>query len=245
MEEKQIIVGRNPVNEALRAGRTINKIYLARNARSSVNDVIITMARERHIPVQHVDKIFLDRLAPNTVHQGVAAQSSPYAYTELEDLLKNIHNTDPLLVLLDEVTDPHNLGAIIRSADAAGAHGVIIPNRRAAAVTETVVKASAGAVEFMPIARVSNIVRSIEFLQKEGLWVAGADMGAEQLVWNAPLSGPLAIVVGGEDKGLGRLVREKCDFLVKFPMAGQINSLNASVAAALVLFEAMRQRSKA
>lgn len=240
----QIVMGRNPVYEALRAGRTINKIYLARGAKSAVASGIIKLAREKHVPVQNVERQFLDRMAPGAAHQGVIAQVAPYAYAELGDILDGIKNTEPLLVLLDEVTDPHNLGAVIRSADAAGAHGVIIPRRRAAAVTPAVVKSSAGAVEFVPVARVGNMVQTIEQLKKQGIWVVGAHHGASQLVWDAPMSGPLAIVIGGEDKGLGRLVREKCDLLVKLPMAGRVNSLNASVAAALVLFEAVRQRSR-
>jgi len=241
---EHIVIGRNPVCEALRADRTINKIYLARDMKSAATADILNLAREKQVPVQNVDKQFLEHMAPGVVHQGVIAQVAPYAYVELEDLLDGIKDADPLLVLLDEVTDPHNLGAIIRSADAAGAHGVIIPKRRAAAVTPVVVKSSAGAVEFVPIARVGNLVRTIEWLQEHGIWVVGAHHNATQLVWDAPLSGPLAIVIGGEDKGLGRLVREKCDMLVKLPMAGRVNSLNASVAAALVLFDVVRQRSR-
>lgn len=241
---EQIIIGRNPVCEALRAGRTINKIYLARGMKTAVAADIIKLAREKQVPVQNVDKQFLDRMASGSVHQGAIAQVAPYAYVELEDMLYAIKDDDPLLVLLDEVTDPHNLGAVIRSADAAGAHGVIIPKRRAAAVTPVVAKSSAGAVEFVPVARVANLVRTIELLKERGIWVVGAHPDAAQLVWDAPLSGPLAIAIGGEDKGLGRLVREKCDLLIKLPMAGRVNSLNASVAAALVLFEAVRQRSR-
>jgi len=241
---EQIVIGRNPVCEALRAGRAINKIYLARGMKSAATADIVNLARGKQVPVQNVDKQFLDRMAPGTVHQGVIAQAAPYAYVELEDILAAVKDADPLLVLLDEVTDPHNLGAVIRSADAAGAHGVIIPRRRAAAVTPVVVKSSAGAVEFLPVARVGNIARTIELLKERGIWVVGAHPDAPQLVWDAPLTGPLAIVIGGEDKGLGRLVREKCDMLVKLPMAGRVNSLNASVAAALVLFDAVRQRSR-
>ncbi len=241
---EQIVIGRNPVCEALRADRTINKIYLARGMKSAVTADISNLAREKQVPVQNVDKQFLDRMAPGMVHQGVIAQVAPYAYVELEDMLDGIKDDDPLLVLLDEVTDPHNLGAIIRSADAAGAHGVIIPRRRASAVTPVVVKSSAGAVEFVPVARVGNMARTIELLKERGIWVVGAHPDAPQLVWDASLSGPLAIVIGGEDKGLGRLVREKCDLLVKLPMAGRVNSLNASVAAALVLFDVVRQRSR-
>ena len=241
---EHIVIGYNPVCEALRAGRTINKIYLARSMKTAATTDIIRLAREKQVPVQNVDKHFLDHMASGSVHQGVIAQVAPYAYVELEDMLDVIKDEHPLLVLLDEVTDPHNLGAVIRTADAAGAHGVIIPKRRAAAVTPVVVKSSAGAVEFVPVARVVNLVRTIELLKERGIWVVGAHPDAVQLVWDAPLSGPLAIVIGGEDKGLGRLVREKCDLLIKLPMAGRVNSLIASVAAALVLFDAVRQRSR-
>jgi len=242
-DRELIITGLNPVCEALRSGRTINKIYLARSKGSATIGLIIKLAKEKRVPVHRVDKVFLDRLAPGETHQGVVAQSVPYTYAKLEDLLDSIQGTEPLLVLLDEVTDPHNLGAVIRSAEAAGAHGVIIPNRRAAAIPPAVVKASAGAAEFMPVARVGNIVQTIELLKKKGLWVVGADPGAGQSVWEAPLTGALAIVIGGEDKGLGRLVREKCDLLIRFPMLGRVNSLNTSVAAALVLFDVVRRRS--
>jgi 23S rRNA (guanosine2251-2'-O)-methyltransferase len=241
---EEIIAGRNPVCEALRAGRPVNKIFIARGAKSAVTAEITGLARQKRVPVQNVDKSFLDRLAPGAVHQGVIARVAPYQYADLDDILAKAGDADPLLVLLDEVTDPHNLGAVIRSADAAGAHGVIIPRHRAAAVTPAAVKASAGAVEYLPVARVGNLARTIDRLKESGLWVVGADASARQVIWEAPLDGPLAVVVGGEDKGLGRLVREKCDLLVKLPMAGRVNSLNASVAAALVLFEAVRQRSR-
>lgn len=240
----EVVVGRNPVCEALRAGRPINKIYIAQGLKSTTVAEIMGLAKERQIPLQKVDNYFLERMAPGSVHQGIIAQAAPYAYAELEDILAKAKNVDPMLVLLDEVTDPHNLGAIIRSADAAGAHGVVIPRRRSAAVTQTVVKASAGAVEYMPVTRVGNMVRTIDLLKNNGLWVVGAHQEADQLIWDAPIDGPLAIVVGGEDKGLGRLVREKCDLLVKLPMSGRVNSLNASVAAALVLFEVVRQRNR-
>lgn len=240
---EELIVGRNPVCEALKAGRPMHKVYLVRGLKPATVTEITGLARGQRVPVQTVDRSYLDRLAPNTVHQGIAAQVAPYTYTELDDLLATAGET-PLLILLDEVTDPHNLGAIIRSADAAGAHGVILPQRRAAGITPVVVKAAAGAIEFVPVARVVNLVATIELLKKRGLWVVGADASAPQVIWDAPLDGPLALVVGGEDKGLGRLIKEKCDLLVKLPMAGGVSSLNASVAAALLMFEAVRQRSR-
>ncbi|KJS11624.1 MAG: RNA methyltransferase [Peptococcaceae bacterium BRH_c8a] len=241
---EDIIAGRNPVCEALRAGRPINKIYLARNLKPATFAEVSGLAREKQVPVQKVEKQLLDRMAEGALHQGIIASVAPYEYADLDDILAQLGEQVPLLVLLDGINDPHNLGAIIRSADAAGAHGVIIPRRRAASVTSVVARASAGAVEFVPVARVTNIAVTIDMLKERGFWVAGADLAAEQLLWDAPLDGPLAVVVGGEDKGISRLVREKCDLLVRLPMAGRVNSLNASVAAALVLFEAMRQRNK-
>lgn len=241
---EDILAGRNPVVEALRAGRPINKIYVAKNLKPSTAAEVTALAREKRVPVQRVDKQVLDRLAAGALHQGIIAGVAPYDYADLDDILAAAGDADPLLVLLDGINDPHNLGAIIRSTDAAGAHGVIIPGRRSAAVTPVVARASAGAVEFVPVARVGNLAATIDRLKERGIWVAGADPAAEQLVWDAPLDGPLAVVVGGEDKGISRLVREKCDLLVRLPMAGKVNSLNASVAAALVLFEAARRRNR-
>ncbi len=241
---EEIITGRNPVCEALRAGRPLNKIYIYYGLKPATMAEVAGMAREKRVPVQKVERHVLDRMAPGVVHQGIVASVSPYRYAGLGDILDAARDTDPLLVLLDGIQDPHNLGAIIRSADAAGAHGVIIPRRRSAAVTQAVVKASAGAVEFVPVARVGNLATTIEMLKERGIWVVGADPAAEQVIWNASMEGPLAVVVGGEGKGISRLIREKCDLLVRLPMAGRVNSLNASVAAALVLFEAVRQRSR-
>jgi len=241
---EEIIAGRNPVCEALRAGRPINKIYLARNLKPATAAEVSGLARESRVPVQRVEKQLLDRMAEGALHQGIVASVAPYQYADLDDILARLGARDPLLVLLDGINDPHNLGAIIRSADAAGAHGVVIPSRRAASVTPVVARASAGAVEFVPVARVTNMAVTMDMLKGRGIWVAGADPAADQLFWDAPLDGPLAVVVGGEDKGISRLVREKCDHLVRLPMAGRVNSLNASVAAALVLFEAARQRSQ-
>lgn len=241
---EEIIAGRNPVCEALRAGRPINKIYLARNLKPATAAELCGLARESRVPVQKVEKHLLDRMAEGALHQGIIASVAPYAYADLDDILAGLKEQEPLLVLLDGINDPHNLGAIIRSAGAAGAHGVVIPSRRAASVTPVAARASAGAVEYVPVARVTNIAVTIELLKERGIWVAGADPAAKQLFWDAPLDGPLAVVVGGEDRGISRLVREKCDILVRLPMAGRVNSLNASVAAALVLFEAVRQRNK-
>src|SRR5690606_23729021 len=176
--------------------------------------------------------------------QGVVAVAAPRAYVSLEDILQRAadQGEPPLILLLDEVQDPHNLGSLLRSADGAGAHGVVVPKRRSAGLTMTVARTSAGAVEYVPVAQVPNLVQAVRTLQERGLWVVGADMAGEQTLWEADLTGPMAVVVGGEDKGLGRLVRESCDLLVRIPMRGRVNSLNAGVAGALVLFEIARQR---
>lgn len=203
------------------------------------------MARKENIPVQRVDRQRLDKFAPETAHQGVVALAAAREYVEVEDILKAVQPGEaPLLMLLDEIHDPHNLGAILRTAEAAGVHGVIIPRRRSAPLTQTVARSSAGAVEYVPVARVANLAMTMEDLKKKGLWIAGADAGGRELYWDARLDGPLALVIGGEDKGLGRLVKERCDMLVRFPMYGRINSLNASVAAALFAYEVLRQRRK-
>ena len=241
---EEIIGGRNPVCEALRAGRPVNKIYISQSLKPTAAAEIAGLARERRVPVQRVDKPALDRLAAGAAHQGIIASVSPYAYADLDHILAGVRDEAPLLVLLDGINDPHNLGAIIRSADASGAHGVVIPRRRSAAVTSVVAKASAGAVEFVPVARVGNLAATIDKLKERDLWVVGADPSAKQLLWDAPLDGPLAVVVGGEGRGISRLVREKCDLLVRLPMAGRVNSLNVSVAAATVMFEAARRKSR-
>jgi len=207
---------------------------------------IFAQARENGILVQKVDKHSLNKFVPETAHQGVVALVAPKAYVAVEDIIEAVRSgEEPFLLLLDEISDPHNLGAILRTADAAGAHGVIIPRRRSAPLTPTVAKSSAGAIEHVPVARVANIAQTIDTLKKRGIWLVGADPGGRELLWDVRLDGPLALVIGGEDKGLGRLVRERCDILVRLPMLGQVNSLNASVAAALLAYEVVRQRRKA
>lgn len=239
-----VLAGRNPVREALVAGRPLERLLVAQGAGGPALAEILRLAAERGIAVQTVDRRRLDRLAEGHVHQGVVAVAAPRAYVPLDEVLRRAEKggEPPLLLLLDEVQDPHNLGSLLRSADGAGAHGVVVPKRRSAGLTMTVARTSAGAVEHVPVAQVSNLVQTIRTLQERGLWVVGADMAAEQDLWDADLTGPLAVVIGGEDKGLGRLVRESCDFLVRIPMRGRVNSLNAGVAGALVLFEIARQR---
>lgn len=242
--DNDIIAGRNQVREALAAGRPVERLFIAKGVAGSAIAEIVSLARKRDITIQFDDRRRLDRLAEGLVHQGVVAVAAPVGYVDVADLLARAEarGEDPLLVVLDQVQDPHNLGSLLRSADGAGAHGIIVPKRRSAGLTMTVARTSAGAVEHVPVAQVSNVVQALSDLKRRGLWIAGADIDAEQDLWEADLTGPLAIVIGGEDKGIGRLVRGTCDFLVRIPMRGRINSLNASVAGALLLFETFRQR---
>jgi 23S rRNA (guanosine2251-2'-O)-methyltransferase len=203
------------------------------------------MARARGIPVQEVTRERIDQLAAGLNHQGILAWGAARDYVELDELVSvaRASSEEPLIVLLDGLEDPHNLGSILRSADAAGVHGVVIPKHRAVGLTSAVARTTAGAVEHLPVARVTNLVRAIEELKSAGLWVVGADQDAQEVYYSARLTGPLAMVIGGEGKGLSRLVRESCDFLVRLPMQGKVNSLNAGVAAALLMYEVRRQRT--
>lgn len=238
------LVGRNPVIEALRAGRPINKLLLAKNASPASLKEILALAKEQNVFIQYVDKKQLDLLTGGEVHQGVVAQAAAKEYADWEDVLSEVaqKGETPLFLLLDGVEDPHNLGAILRTADAAGVHCVIIPKQRAVPLTSGVAKASAGAIEYIPVARVTNIAQTIDSLKKKGFWIFGTDQDAEKDYFNADLKGPLVVVLGSEGKGLGKLVREKCDFLLKIPMQGKINSLNVSIAASVILYEIVRQR---
>lgn len=241
-----IIFGRNPVIEAMKSGREIEKLLILKNGEGSIKK-IEGMAKDLKIPIQYVEKQALDRLTAGPTgtgnHQGVVAHTSSYHYHEVEDLLSAAADKGeaPFLILLDSLEDPHNLGAILRTADGAGAHGVIIQKRRAVGLTDVVAKASAGAVEYVPVAKVANLVETIKKLQSAGLWIAASEMDG-QVYDKANLTGPLALVVGGEGRGVSRLVRESCDFLVSIPMEGKISSLNASNAAAVLMYEVHRQR---
>lgn len=241
-----IIYGRNTVIEALKSKREIEKLLLLKNGEGSIKK-IEGMAKDRKIPIQYVDKTALDRvtdeLKSDGSHQGVVAYTSAYKYKEVEDLLSIASNKEesPFLIILDGIEDPHNLGAILRTADGAGAHGVIIPKRRAVGLTDTVAKSSAGAIEYIPVAKVSNISQTIEQLKEAGLWIAACDMDG-QTYYQADLTGPIALVIGSEGKGISRLVREKCDFILSIPMEGRISSLNASNAAAVLMYEIHKQR---
>lgn len=233
--ENNLLVGRNPIREALRAGRDIEKLLVARGELIGSAREIVAMAKDAKIVVQEVDRVRLDQMAPN--HQGLIAVASAYSYKTVDDMLAlaKERGEAPLLVILDGVTDPHNLGAIIRSAECAGAHGVIIPERRAVGLTPAAVKASAGAVEYLPVAREVNLTRTIERLKKEGVWVYGTAMNGEDYR-KVDFSGAAAIVIGSEGEGISRLVEESCDKVVSLPMKGHIDSLNASVAAGILLY---------
>lgn len=243
MEDK--IFGTNPVIEAMTAGREIDKILLQDGARHSRLSKIAAMAKERGIIYRFVNKKKLDELSEGGNHQGVLAYAAAHSYAELDDILSYAHERGeaPFVVIAENLSDPHNLGSIIRTANAAGAHGVIIPKNRSVGLTGTVAKVSAGAVEYTRVARVSNIASTLEKLKKEGLWIAGTALEGSTMHYEADLTGALAVVIGAEGTGLSRLVREKCDFLVKIPMLGQTESLNASVAAGVLLYEAVRQRT--
>ena len=239
-----IIAGRNAVREALLSGRAIDSVLIAKGERTGSLVPIIKLAKEKGIPIRDAAPAKLDALCPGGRHQGVCAYTAAHEYSEIEDIfrLAESRGEPPFIILADGLNDPHNLGAVLRSAEAAGAHGVIIPKRRAAGLTWTVGKASAGALEYVPVARTSNLSQCIDELKKRGVWVYAADMDGEQ--WCAPsLRGAVALVIGGEDTGVGRLVREKCDGVLSLPMAGRINSLNASCACAVLLYEIARQRA--
>jgi len=238
------VYGRNPVLESLKSGRTANKLLVARGAATGSVREILALAREKKIPIQEVERKNLDLAVDNANHQGVLLYLAAKDYVELENILEVAaeKGEPPFVLVLDEVGDPHNLGALLRTADAAGVHGVIIPKRRAVGLTGAVAKAAAGAIEFMPVARVANINQALDKLKKAGCWVVGADMSGSDYPYTTDLRGALALVIGGEHKGLGRLVGENCDVVVKLPMLGQVSSLNAAVAGSILMFEAVRQR---
>jgi 23S rRNA (guanosine2251-2'-O)-methyltransferase len=242
---EELIVGRNSVREALKSGRPINKILLARGERHGSILEIVAMARECGLLVQEVEMAKLAGLAGGVRHQGVVAFTSPVAYVEVETILAAAYrkNEPPLLVLLDELEDPHNVGAILRTADATGVHGVLLPQRRSCPLSAAVAKTSAGAVEYVPVARIGNITQTIDKLKKQGLWIMGADADGDRDYFAMDLTGPLVIIIGNEGKGMGRLVKEHCDYIVRIPMRGKITSLNASVACSLLLYEVLRQRT--
>ena len=243
-EADGLIEGRNAVTEALRAGTPIDKVYIARGETDRTLARITAAAKEAGIVVADTDRHKLDAMSRTHAHQGVIAVAAVREYASVEDILRSAEEKGekPLIVVCDELSDPHNLGAVIRTAECAGAHGVIIPKRRSAGLTAVVAKTSAGAVSYLPVARVSNIPALLKDLQKQGVWVFGTAAEGNTTLYDADLKGPAAIVIGSEGTGMSRLVAENCDFLVSIPMKGKISSLNASAAAAILLYEAVRQR---
>lgn len=240
----EMIAGKNPVLEALRAGREINKLWIAEGVKKTGVQELMDLAKEQGVLVQFVPKQKIDKLAEN--HQGIVASVAAYDYAQLDDLFDaaKAKNEDPFFLILDELEDPHNLGSIMRTADAIGAHGIIIPKRRAVGLTAVVAKASTGAIEHVPVVRVTNLAQTVDELKERGVWIAGTDAkgSADYRKMDATL--PLALIIGSEGKGMSRLLKDKCDFLYHLPMVGHVTSLNASVAAALLMYEVYRKRQE-
>ncbi|TCS69154.1 23S rRNA (guanosine2251-2'-O)-methyltransferase [Effusibacillus lacus] len=243
-ENIEQIEGRHPVLEALKSGRELNKILMAEGVEGGSANEILARAKERGVVVQRVPKAKLDTISVTRNHQGVLAYLAAKDYVDLEVILEAADRSPRpgLIVVLDEIEDPHNLGSILRTADGAGAHGVIIPKRRAVPLTAVVAKASAGAIEHVPVARVTNISQTLEGLKKAGYWVIGTDVGAAAMYHQVDMTGPVVLVIGNEGKGLGEVVKKRCDHLIRLPMIGHVQSLNAGVAAGILLYEAVRQR---
>lgn len=242
---EETIEGRNPVTEALVSGTEIDKIYLSKSANTASLSKLLRLAKERNVPISYADSKKIETMSTSGNCQGVVAVISEVKYSTVDDILSDADKSGepPFVIIADEITDPHNLGAIIRSAAAVGAHGVIIPTHRSAGVNSVVSKTSAGAVSHIKIAKVNNIAKTIEDLQKKGLWIYGAAAEGEKTIYEENLKGACALVVGSEGKGIGRLIKEKCDFLLRIPMKSEIESLNASVAAAIFMYEIRRQRN--
>ena len=241
--ENLVIEGRNAVIEAFRSGKTIDKVYVLDGCQDGPIRTVIREAKKHDTIINFVTKERLDQLSETKKHQGVVAHAAAYEYATVEDMLELARKkgVDPFLILLDNIEDPHNLGAIIRTANLAGAHGVIIPKRRAVGLTATVAKTSAGALNYTPVAKVTNLAKTMEEKKEQGLWFVCADMGGE-VMYRMNLKGPIGLVVGNEGEGVGRLVKEKCDYIASIPMKGDIDSLNASVAAGVLAYEIVRQR---
>ena len=239
-----LIEGRNAVTEALRSGRPIDRVFIAEGDTGNALSRLAGMAREAGAVVKTADRRKLDAMSESGAHQGIIAYAAAHDYATVDEILTvaEERGEPPLIVVCDEIADPHNLGAIIRSAECAGAHGVIIPKRRNVGLTAVVGKTSAGALEYMKVARVANLTSTLEALKKQGIWVFGTSADGDRLIYDGDLKGPAAIVIGSEGFGMSRLVEEACDFKVRIPMKGSVNSLNASAAAAILLYEAVRQR---
>jgi len=242
--EEFTIEGRNAVIEAFRSGKTIDKLFILDGCQDGPIMTIKREAQKQNVMIKFVAKERLDQMSETGHHQGVVAQAAAYEYAEVEDILKIAEDKGeaPFVILLDNIEDPHNLGAIIRTANLAGAHGVIIPKNRAVGLTAVVARTSAGALNYTPVAKVTNLVKTMEDLKKKGLWFACADMDGE-LMYKANLTGPIGLIIGSEGTGVGKLIKEKCDYVVSIPMKGNIDSLNASVAAGVLAYEIVRQRS--
>lgn len=238
------VEGRNAVIELLNSNRDINKIYIQNGEKHGSINKIISIAKEKKIIINKVDKIKMDAISETKRHQGVIAIVAPYNYSAVDDIIEYAHskNEEPFILILDGIEDVHNLGSIIRTAETAGVHGIIIPKRRAASVNATVAKTSAGAIEYMKIARVNNLNDTIKKLKEEGLWIIGTEMNAKTKYYNQDLKGPIAIVIGNEGTGISNLVKKNCDILINIPMKGKINSLNASVSTGIILYETLKQR---
>lgn len=239
-----LIIGRNCVSEAIKSGREIDSIFVSRGNKTGTVSAILAKAHQNNIPIKEVDSKKLDYMCGGAVHQGIIARTAVKEYSSIEDIfsLAEERNEPPFIVILDEIEDPHNLGAIIRTGECAGIHGIIIPKRHSSGLTFTVNKASAGAIEYIPIVRVTNIVSVIKELKEKGVWIYAADMDGEN-IYSSDLTGSIAVVLGSEGKGISRLVKENCDKIISLPMKGKINSLNVSVAAGIIMYEISKQRS--
>jgi len=245
-EREDIVIGRNAVIEALKGDRTIETLYIANTKLEGSINIIVGLAKEKRVLIKEVDKRKLDSMCDGATHQGVIAKVTPYKYSEVSDILALAEERGeaPFIVILDEVEDPHNLGSIVRTAELFGVHGIIIPKRRSASVSATVYKSSVGAIEHVKIAKVTNLNVTIEDLKQKGIWVYGADIRAEEYSYQVDFSGPCAVIIGNEGRGISKLTVQKCDKLIKIPMVGKINSLNASVAGGIIMYEVLKGRLK-
>ncbi len=249
MQEKEVyndqVEGRNSVLELLESKKAINKIFITKGEKHGSIFKIIAKAKENKVMIVEKEKRKMDEMAQTANYQGVIAIVPPFEYCEISDIIQEAKNKeeDPFVLILDEIEDPHNLGSIIRTAETAGVHGIIIPKRRAANVNSTVSKVSAGAVQYMKIARVTNLSDAIEQLKKEGIWICGTDVNTQKYYYEQDLTGPIGVIIGNEGKGIGQKIKNNCDFLVKIPMKGKISSLNASVSTGIILYEIVKQRN--
>ncbi|PYZ91837.1 23S rRNA (guanosine(2251)-2'-O)-methyltransferase RlmB [Salipaludibacillus keqinensis] len=243
-EKEDFLIGKNPIIEALKGNHPINKIWVAEGSQKGQMNQIIDLSKQKKILVQTVPKKKLEQMVQSSNHQGVVAQIAAYEYKDISTLFDNAakKGESPFFLMLDELEDPHNLGSILRTADASGVHGVIIPQRRSVGLTSTVAKASAGAIEHVPVAKVTNLSKTMEELKKDGLWFIGTDARGQADYREVDVDMPVCLVIGSEGKGMSRLVKEKCDFLVQIPLMGKVTSLNASVAASLLMYEVLRRR---